>query len=170
GVLVLVLIGGADGFEIVRDGARAGGGRFGDYAGDLAGAVAGALQRLIERAREARQALLEIVGLNVDATGQRAHRLIELIGEARQPVVELARIEHFGERFERFTALVERALGTEVATVDERDRLRERAAMAVELGGELAEIRKCLCARLPEAVDVLLDLQVGDAGLLRDLV
>ena len=91
---------------------------FGDDAGDLAGAAGGAIERLVEQAGEALEPLLDIVG---------------------------ARVERRDQRLDPGAALAEGGVGVAVAAVDQRDRFGERAAVGVELGGELAEVASAPC-------------------------
>ena len=55
-------------------------------------------------------------------------------------------------------ALADRLLGAAVALVDQRDRLGQRAAVGVELRGELAEVGQRLVGDGVERADVLVDL------------
>ena len=80
---------------------------------DIARARGGVFQRLVEQGGEALQALLEFLALDVEG---RDHRV-----EAGAP-------------------LVGRQCGLAVAGVDQLDRLRQRAAVAVELLGKIAEV------------------------------
>ena len=71
---------------------------------------------------------------------------------------------------ERVVALGKLALGAPVAVVDQGNRFRERASVRVELAGQLRQIVERLERHRLEAGDVSLDVAVGRAGLLRDLV
>ena len=85
----------------------------GDDAGDLAGAAGGAIERLVEQAGEALEPALDVVGAGVERRDQ---------------------------RLDAGAAFAERGVGVAVAAVDQRDRFGKRAAVGVELGGELAEV------------------------------
>ena len=94
---------------LLGDGARAFRGRVGDHAGDVARARLGGREQLVEQAGEALEPLVEVLGA--------VSRLMTTV-------------------VERGAAGAERLVGAAVARVDHLDRLRERAAMDVELRGE----------------------------------
>ncbi len=115
------------------------GARVRDHTGDLAGLARGAVERLVEQRREALQPLFDIVGTGVERADQ---------------------------RFDRRLPVAESDLGVPVGLVDQRDRVGQRAALRVELRGELAEVQQRLAGDRMERLDVLVHLGACDAALL----
>ena len=97
----------------VADGAGALGRGFRHHAGNVPGARGGDLERFIEQAGEALEALLEVLGADVEGGDQ---------------------------RIELHAALVDGGLSALVAAVDQLNRPGEIAAVGIELAGQLAEI------------------------------
>ena len=101
--------------ELAGDCGRTCAGGLRDHAGDVAGTLFGCSERLIEQPGEARQALVEIGGAQVDG------------GD---------------ERFQRLLALGERGGGVLVALLHDLRGLDEGLAVRVELRRQFAEILK----------------------------
>ena len=143
GALALFLGIFADAFVLFADGTGAFGARFRDETGDFARARRSGLERLVEQAGEPGQALLEILGADVEGGDQ---------------------------GIELDAPLVDAVLGALVAVIDDLDGLGELAAVNVELPRQLPEVADDLGGDVAEGRDVCLDAPGGIAGRRRDLV
>ncbi len=87
-MLPLVLGRSAHRLELAADRGRAGAGGFRDHPRDIAGALFGRGKRFVEQAGEARQALVEIGGAQVERGDQR----FQLPSCGRRPTVVVVRL------------------------------------------------------------------------------
>ena len=92
--------------------------------------------------------------------------LVEQAGEALQALLDVlgADVEGGDQRIELHAALVDAVLGALVAVVDEFGRLDEIAAVRLELARQLAEIADDVRGDVAEVRDVRLDAVGGVAG------
>ena len=123
----------ADGFEGLLDRPGAAGRQFCGQAGDLAGPLRRTFERLIEHAVEAREPILEIAALA---------------------------IERGNQLFDRCPAFGQAQLASPIADIDQRDRFRERAAVSVELAGNIRQALEGLIGDRVEAGDLPLHLGI----------
>src|SRR4029079_10121335 len=133
----------ADAFVLFADGTGAFGAGFRDEAGDLAGARRSGLERLVQQAGESCQALLEILGADIEGGDQ---------------------------GIELDAPLVDAVISALIAVIDDLDRLNKVAAENVELPRRLPKIADDLSGNVAEVTHGRLGAPRGVAGRSRDLV